>query len=336
MRKIRVAAVQFQHKNGDKHANLETIRRFVDQAAEQGVEIILFPECCITGYWWLRNLSREQLAKLAEPVFDGPSSQELLGLAGEKEMTISAGLVEITDDGLLYNTQVVAMPDGNAARHRKLHCFVNKEMASGSEYTVFDTPHGCRVGLLTCYDNNIIENARMTALLDAEILLAPHQTGGCETGDPNVMGVINRRLWDERKTNPEAIETEFRGDKGRAWLMRWLPSRAHDNGIFLVFSNGVGVDDNEVRTGNAMILDTFGRVLAETWKARDEMVTAELDPTLRETNSGRRWILSRRPDLYAPIAQATGKEQETRSVRFFYEQKNTAGSDSSAEQEQVS
>ena len=319
MRRIKAAAVQFEHINGDKAANLATIHAFTAQAAGQGAEIILFPECCITGYWWLRHLSREQLLALAEPVYDGPSSQALITLAKEQNITVSAGLVEAAADGALYNTQVVAMPDGSLARHRKLHCFINKEMASGAEYTVFDTPHGCRCGLLICYDNNIIENCRMTALQGADILLAPHQTGGCVTGDPHVMGPIDPGRWLEREANPEAIEAEFRGDKGRAWLMRWLPARAHDNGFFLVFSNGVGMDDNEVRTGNAMILDPFGRVLAETWKARDEMVVAELDPALREQNSGIRWMRSRRPDLYGPIAQPTGNEEDIRSVRFFFE-----------------
>ena len=80
--------------------------------------------------------------------------------------------------------------------------------------------------------------------------------------------------------DPAAIEAEFHGDKGRGWLMRWLPSRAHDNGIFVVFSNGVGVDDDEVRTGNAMIIDPYGRILAETWKADDDMVVADLDASL--------------------------------------------------------
>ncbi len=75
------------------------------------------------------------------------------------------------------------------------------------------------------------------------------------------MGVIDRQIWDNRASDPEAIERELRGDKGRGWLMRWLPSRAHDNGLFLVFSNGVGVDDDEIRTGNAMILDPTGASL---------------------------------------------------------------------------
>lgn len=319
MRQIRVASVQLEHAAGDKAANLKKIRHFVARAADREAEIVVFPECCITGYWFLRKLSREEIGALAEPVTDGPSSRELMALAAEHKMTVGAGLIEIDSDGVLYNTYVVAMPDGSCAVHRKLHCFISAHMSSGSEYTVFDTPYGCRIGVLICYDNNLVENVRITALKGAEILLAPHQAGGCQTGDPHTMGIIERRLWDEREKNPQAIEAELRGEKGRAWLMRWLPARAHDSGIFLVFSNGVGVDDNEVRTGNAMILDPYGRILAETWKAGDDMVVADLDPSLRQNNCGQRWIRARRPELYGPLTQHTGQEQDTRSVRFFYE-----------------
>ena len=316
MRNIRVASVQFEHAPGDKRANLNKIRRFVEEAAREGVEMILFPECCITGYFFLRRLSREDLEALAEPVFNGPSSQELVSLASTYRMTIGAGLVEIAVDGTLYNTYVVAMPDGKCRRHRKIHCFISEYMASGSEYTIFDTPHGCRVGVLICYDNNINENVRINALEGAEILLAPHQTGGCKTASPYAMGVVDRKLWDNRHNNPDAIEEELRGEKGRGWLMRWLPARAHDNGLFLIFSNGVGVDDNEIRTGNAMILDPYGRIIAETWKAGDDMVIADLDASLQEKSTGRRWIRTRRPELYKPLTLPTGKEQDTRTVRF--------------------
>ena len=98
--------------------------------------------------------------------------------------------------------------------------------------------------------------------------------------------------------------------------MRWLPSRAHDNGMFVVFSNGIGVDDDEIRTGNAMILDPYGRILAETCKAGDDMVVAELDGSLLERCTGRRWIKTRRPELYEPLTVPTGMEEDTRSVRF--------------------
>ncbi len=313
---IRVAAVQFEHAAGDKRANLDKIRDFVARAAREGVEVIAFPECCITGYWFLRHLSRAELLALSEPVFDGPSSQALLDLSREHRMTIGAGLVELGPDGRLYNCYVVAMPDGQAQRHRKLHAFVSEFISSGSEYTVFDTPHGCRMGVLTCYDNNLGENVRITALKGAEILLAPHQTGGCKSPDPHTMGLVDRALWEDRHNHPGPIEAELRGPKGRGWLMRWLPTRAHDNGVYLVFSNGVGVDDDEIRTGNAMIIDPYGRILVETGRAGDDMVVADLDAGLIEVSTGRRWIKTRRPELYAPLSVPTGLERPTREVRF--------------------
>jgi predicted amidohydrolase len=316
MQNIRAAAVQFEHIAGDKRANLAKVREFVESAARQQVDLMLFPECCITGYWFLRHLSRAELDSLAEPVFSGPASQELIAMATQHRMTIGAGLVEAADDGALYNTYVVAMPDGTVRRHRKLHAFISEHISSGSEYTVFDTPHGCRAGVLICYDNNLVENVRITALAGAEVLLAPHQTGGCRTHNPHLMGLIERRLWDERAQNPGAIEEEFRGPKGRGWLLRWLPARAHDNGVFLIFSNGVGVDDDEIRTGNAMIIDPNGRILAETSKAGDEMVIADLDGSLVAPSVGQAFLKARRPDLYRPLVEKTGREEDTRSLKF--------------------
>jgi predicted amidohydrolase len=316
MRNVRVAAVQFEHAAGDKSANFAKIEAFAAQAAQQKVEIVAFPECCITGYWFLTKLARRPLWDLAEEVPAGPSTQRLLAMARRHGMTIGAGLVERTDDGRMFNTYVVAMPDGQWRRHRKIQAFESDFISSGDEYTVFDTPHGCRVGVLICYDNNIFENVRITALQGAEVLLAPHQTGGCKSASPHAMSLVDRRLWDNRRADPAAIEAEFRGQKGRGWLMRWLPSRAHDNGLFVVFANGVGVDDDEIRTGNAMVLDCYGRALVETCKAADDLVTADLDASLMERCTGRRWIRTRRPELYGPLTVRTGLEQDTRTVRF--------------------
>ncbi len=88
MRKIRVASVQMESIAGDKQANLAKIESLLRGAAAQNVELISFPECCITGYRFLRNLSREQLRTLAEPVFGGPSSQALMDPARRYRMTI--------------------------------------------------------------------------------------------------------------------------------------------------------------------------------------------------------------------------------------------------------
>jgi predicted amidohydrolase len=316
MRAIKAAAVQFEHSSADKGANVRKLEAFVKRAAEREVDLIAFPECCITGYWFLRHLSREQIAELAEDVPGGPACQLLLSLSQEHKITIGAGLVELGDDDRLYNTYVVTLPDGTAHRHRKLHCFVSEHLSSGSEFTVFNTPFGLKMAVLTCWDNNLIENARICALEGAQILLAPHQTGGCHSRSAHGMKPIDKALWENRRENPKAIEDEIRGPSGRAWLMRWLPSRAHDNGMFLIFSNGVGMDDDEVRTGNAMILDPYGRVVAETWQADDEMVVADLELELLINCTGGRWLRGRRPELYWQLIKPTGKESDIRSVRF--------------------
>jgi predicted amidohydrolase len=315
-RVIRVAAVQFEHTAGDKKANFGKIDFFLKKAASSKVDLVVFPECCITGYWFLRKLSKEELKELAEPVFGGVSSHALQMRSKETGMIIGAGLVEVAEGGVMYNTYVVAFPDGRLYSHRKLHCFISKHLSSGSEYTVFTTPLGLKAGVLICYDCNIGENVRITALKGAQLLLAPHQTGGCRSVNPHTMGVIERSLWDNREKDRKTIENELKGPKGRGWLMRWLPARAHDNGMFLVFSNGIGVDDDEIRTGNAMILDPYGRTVAETWKADDDMVVADLDFSLLEENTGQRWIRTRRPELYGMLSSSTGLEEDTRSVRF--------------------
>ena len=151
----------------------------MEQAAAQGVRLIVFPECCITGYWFIRNLSVEQLAALAEPIPDGPSTRRLIALARkhrhhDRRRTGRGG----GRRRVFYNSYVVALPDGTVHRHRKLHAFEHPAIRSGTEFTVFDLPDGFRVGVLICYDCNLIENVRITALRGAEILIAPHQTGG--------------------------------------------------------------------------------------------------------------------------------------------------------------
>lgn len=313
--RIRAAAVQFTHRANDKAYNLGVIDRFVAEAAAADVQLVAFPEMCITGYWHVRELDREGIAALAEPIPDGSSVQRLIALARRHRLVIGAGLIEAAGERF-HNSYVVVEPDGRFAVHRKLHAFENAHITPGDQYTVFESTLGCRLGVLICYDNNIIENARITALAGADILLAPHQTGGTASKSPHAMGLIDVALWRNRERDPERIETEFRGDKGRAWLTRWLPARAHDNGLFLVFANGVGEDAGEVRTGNAMLIDCYGRIINETWRARDEIVVGELDLDLLERCTGRRWLRGRRPELYQPLLQRTGEELQPIEARF--------------------
>ena len=146
--------------------------------------------------------------------------------------------------------------------------------------------------------------------------MAPHQTGGTQSRSPRALGRIDVELWERRREDPEALRAAFMGPKGRGWIMRWLPSRAHDNGLFVLFSNGVGRDDDEVRTGGAMILDPYGEVLSETFAIEDDMVVADLRADEQPLSTGRRWLQARRPDLYDVLVRKSGTETSTRTVRF--------------------
>jgi len=315
MKDLCVACVQMQHDPGDKQSNMTKIQTFLQQASQRKVDLIAFPEMCLTGYVHVRDLERKQIEALAEHVPEGPATQQLLRLSKEMDMSIGVGLIEKDEDGSLYNAYVVTMPDGTWACHRKLHCFISEYMQSGESYTVFDLPQGARAAILICYDNNHVENARIAALMGAEILLAPHQTGGAKSPSPRSMGLIDPQLWHNRAQDPQALRAAFQGPKGRSWLMRWLPARAHDNGLYLLFSNGVGLDHGEVRTGNAMILDPYGEILAESTSIEDDMVVADLDASQLEMSSGRRWLKSRRPELYTRLTIPTGQEQSIRRSR---------------------
>lgn len=312
---LKVSTVQFQHRAGDKQFNLSRIAAFTDQAVVEGSQLVVFPEMCITGYWHVPKLDFAGLEQLAEAL-DGPSINYISNLAKEKEIAIGAGFVERDENGNFYNSYAVCMPDGKIHCHRKLHAWEHKLFTSGDGYTVFDTPWGVKAGILICWDNNLVENARATALLGAEILISPHQAGGGQSVSPHGLKRIPVEKWERRHEDPHAIEEEFRGANGREWFMRWLPSRAHDNGMFLVFTNGVGRDEDEVRTGNAMILDPYGRIIKETWVADDAIVSATLDLDLLDKCTGQRWLRGRRPELYGILTNQNTENLSPMDARY--------------------
>ena len=308
MQDIRIAAAQFENRNADKTYNLSVIRSLTQQAVEQGAQIVSFHEGSIPGYSFVRKLSRTQLTELAERVPDGPSVRSLMDLSRQLRVPIAAGLIELDQDEL-FNTYVCVDGDQLVAKFRKLHPFISKHLSPGNDYVVFDLL-GCKFGILICYDNNLPENVRITTLMGAEIILMPHVT--CCL--PSVMpgrGLVDAKHWENRDRDPVPLRMEFMGPKGRAWLMRWLPARAYENGIYAVFTNPVGVDDDQIRNGNAMILDPFGEVLAESNALGDDVVVGLCTPDKISVSSGHRYLRARRPDLYQELVEPAAERPTT-------------------------
>lgn len=300
MRDVCLAAAQFEARDRDKEYNLARIEELTARATREGAEAVSFHECCITGYTFLMSLGKDELLDLAEPVPDGPSTRALIDLAAKEDTHILAGLLE-RDAGDVYNAYVAVGPQGFLARHRKLHAFVNPHLSSGDSYTLFDFD-GVRAGILTCYDNNLPENVRMTTLLGADVVFMPHVTCGLPSPMPG-RGKIPREIWENRHEDPVRCRQEFLGPKGRGWLMRWLPARAYENGVYAVFSNAVGIDHDTVKNGNAMILDPYGEILIESNRLGDDVVVACCAEKKLELAPGRRYLRARRPELYGKMSE---------------------------------
>jgi 5-aminopentanamidase len=299
MDKIKISTAQFEAKNADKAYNLSVIEKLAKKASEEGSDVIAFHECSITGYTFARHLNKEQMLDLAEFVPNGESTKKLIEIATKYNIVVLAGLFEKDENDNLFKPYICVDKTGLIAKHHKIHPFINPHLTAGQSYTIFEI-HGWKCGILICYDNNIIENVRATKLLGADIIFTPHAAMCTPSPRPGA-GFVDPKLWQNREADPTSLRLEFDGMKGRAWLMKWLPARAYDNGVYVVFSNPIGMDDDQLKNGCSMVIDPFGDIIAECRSFDDSFVTATITPEKLLDAGGNRYIKARRPDLYRDI-----------------------------------
>ncbi|MGN6343493.1 MAG: nitrilase family protein [Ginsengibacter sp.] len=306
MKTLKIAVAQFQPKDGDKDYNLSVIDRLTAKAKEGGAEVISFHEMSITAYTFFKDLSRDEVKSYAEKV-SGKSTQRLIEIAAKYDMTVLAGLVEIDDEDKLYNTYLCVDKNGLKAKYRKIHPFISKYLSPGTEYVVFDIK-GWKCSILICYDNNVVENVRATSLLGAEVIFAPHVTMCTPSSMPG-RGFVDDALWQKRELDPVPLRMEFDGPKGMQWLMRWLPARAYDNGVYYVFTNPIGYDGDQLKNGNSLILDPYGDVMVEIKSFNDEIAMATITEDKLKLSGGFRYKNARKPELYRDILSADHDSQ---------------------------
>ncbi len=295
---MKIAVAQFEPKNGDKTYNLNVIDKLSKKAKSKGAQVISFHEMSISAYTFTKNLNQVEMFDLAEDLTNSPSLERLKQIATTSDLAVLAGLVEREGDKI-YNTYVCVKDDVLLAKYRKLHPFISPYLSAGSEYVTFDLL-GWKCGILICYDNNVIENVRATTLLGAEVIFAPHVTGCTPSSMPG-RGYVDDQLWQNRLVDPIPLRREFDGPKGRGWLMRWLPARAYDNGVYYAFSNPIGYDGDHLKNGNSMVLDPYGEVLTELRTFEDGIAVTEITKDKLTLAGGYRYRNARRPELFKDI-----------------------------------
>jgi predicted amidohydrolase len=174
MRHLHVAVAQIHSTARDPQSNLVRLHRQVQSAVAVGVEVILFAETCIHAY----ELSAENKA-FAEPV-GGPLTTQVGQWARQYGISILAGFIE-QDGEQLYNSQLVARPDGTLAAQRK-HSITPGEIEGGISAgprarTVF-TFNDVRCAVVICADTGIEGLADDLAAQGIDYCFIPTAGGG--------------------------------------------------------------------------------------------------------------------------------------------------------------
>lgn len=167
MSRFAVAGLQLELPNRN---NLEQIQAEIELAVRR------FP--------WLDMVVLAELASFgpnveaAQPM-PGPAEQVYAGLAKKLGIWLVPGSLYERQGDRVYNTAPVIAPDGSVvARYRKMFPWFpyEKDVASGTEFVVFDVPGVGRFGLSICYDTWFPETTRALAWLGAEVLIHPTMT----------------------------------------------------------------------------------------------------------------------------------------------------------------
>lgn len=266
---VTVGAVVMRSVVGDTEANLASITALVNQAAQKNVDILCFPELCLTGYSTSPRIQDEALT------MDSPAVASLVDLARRTGICILAGFAERERDAV-YATHLAFSGDGILGAYRKLHLGPPEHsiFTPGDNVTVFQS-HGATFGVQLCYDAHFPELSTLYAVKGADILFMPHAS-------PN--GSPDKKL--------------------ESWL-RHLTARAYDNGAFVLACNQRGNNGRGLHfPGLAVILSPDGRVMARNTDDVDSLTTATLHKAELESvrrHRMRYFLPNRRPELYGDL-----------------------------------
>ena len=291
MESIRVAAVQMNGLLGQTERNLREIESWSIQAAEQGAELVLFPELAIHGHWMA-----PECWSVSEAVPGGPSTQRLERIARDHQLVLCVGMSEKEND-LVYNCQVLVGPQGYIGKARKIHMSEDEGLmyVGGSAIPVFDIGK-CKVGSVICYDAFYPEITRTLALNGAEVFLMP-SAGRCGPWNDQTEAEVARRTKES---------------------LSWYRMRALENATFVVITNQAGkagtVDfyredyrRQPYHGGGSLVFAPNGSLLAENQADAigPEMILAELNAqAFAQARANANFPLrKRRPELYGDLTR---------------------------------
>jgi len=173
---MKIAVAGIQTRLGEFQLNIKKMTSWTEKAVDEKVDLICFPELCITGfasenYETYSSLDMQKMLDVADYVPDGKMVEPIVELAKELEIYICAGILE-KQKGKVYNTQVLVGPDNFFVKYRKIHTLF-KKLSCGNDIPVFNI-NNCNIGITQCWENLFFpETVRILAIKGADIILHP-------------------------------------------------------------------------------------------------------------------------------------------------------------------
>ncbi|KAA5547186.1 carbon-nitrogen hydrolase family protein [Roseiconus nitratireducens] len=254
-----------------------------DSSARQSADLVVFPECMLTGYAFDR---REDAMEVALPI-DSQHFSTLSEAAKRYDQFVTLGFVE-RDGDRLYNSAAMLGPQGIVGCYRKIHLphlGVDRFVTRGDRpYQTYVASAGegeiANIGLGICYDASFPEPMRVLGLLGADVI---------------ALGTN----WPAAASHTAEIVP---------------PARSMENHLYFVAANRVGWDNEFSFCGKSKICGPDGVILARAEDDRETLLYADVDLAIArnkriERTPGAHVIdrfADRRPQFYGRITEGFG------------------------------
>ncbi len=273
----------------------------MDQAAERGAELVMFPELALTTFfprWYVEGEADLDLDWFYETEMPGPETKRLFDRCEQLGVGFSLGYAELTPDGRRYNTQILVERDGSVVgKFRKVHIPGHREHEPWREFQHLERRYfepgdgfetwrafGGVVGLATCNDRRWPETYRCLALAGAELIMIGYNTPLHYAPDPSqnrLQGFHNRLV---------------------------MQAGAYQNGCYVVGVAKGGMEEGVDSLAESCIIAPSGEIVAECRTNGDEVAVAEIDLAVcaNYTQTLFQFERYRRPEVYTAITAQKG------------------------------
>lgn len=248
---LNVGLAQITPILGDVPANLELHLRTVEEAADQGVELLIFPELSLTGYR-LRDLAFDVAIK---PTYKDPVFARLL--EASRDLDLVVGLVEADKRQKYYIASAYLSQGELVHMHRKVYLPTygmfdeGRYFAWGDAIRAFDTRFG-RVGILICEDFWHVSPPYLLWLDGADILILTSASPG-------------RGLATEQKIG------------SAVWVEHINQAYASIFTNYVIHVNRTGFEDGVTFWGGSTVFDPEGQLIVQGSYYEPDLVRAKLD-----------------------------------------------------------